>query len=96
MDVQEETAVSNGNKISLDAGLRIEELPASMLWEYVVDVRSPVGNDSTHIHSHVEQPHSADYVPPKIEAFSQRAQLFGFEDTVIDIIIKAGVPTCVT
>ena len=59
----------------------MEGLPASMLWEFVVDVLLPVGNDSTHIHSHVERPHST-HVPPKIEAFSQRAQLFGFEDTV--------------
>ena len=77
MNVQEQTAVSNSSTeaeiISRDAGLRMEELRASVLWEYVVDVLSPAGNDSTHINSHVERPHSIDYVPSKIEAFRQRA-----------------------
>ena len=56
LDVQEQTSVSHSATeseiISLDAGLRMDGLPALDLWDVVTEVLHSFQNTHTHTHSH--------------------------------------------
>ena len=91
--------------ISLDAGLRLDGLPALELWDLIVSV---FGNIS-HISDRTGQPvngknkshnkndvvHDIDLVPSNVQSASREALLYVFEDNeaVIKMIIKGRSPT---
>ena len=95
---KKQTAVSHRSTeaevISLDAGLRMEVLPAlHFMWKCAVDVfsrASKAGGDSTRNHSHFEPPHSIHFVPPNIQNPNNRVQQSVFEDdeAVVKMIFK--------
>ena len=93
--------------ISLDAGARLEGLPALMLWSLVIDVFEPDqsikarGNPVLTIDEQLELRrkthdmfYSVDYVPPSLPISWGRGKLFIFEDNdaVIKMIVKGRSP----
>ena len=82
--------------ISLDAGLRLDGIPALDLWDLIVSVLGPVIIDKnqrsqgiTNVLNHI------DCVPSNVQFSHQEALLYVFEDNeaVIKMIIKGRSPT---
>ena len=91
--------------ISLDAGIRLEGIPALTLWSLVIDVFHPVSDSKTPKELSMperlslrRQTHdmfgSVDYVPPSLPIVYGRAKLFALEDNdaVIKMIVKGRSP----
>ena len=110
---KKQTAVSHSSTeseiISLDAGLRLDGLPALELWDLIVSVlgnmflvtpdRSgqPVANGQKHQKSQGNSNvlNNIDCVPSNVQSSRQEALLYVFEDNeaVIKMIIKGRSPT---
>ena len=92
--------------ISLDAGVRLEGLPALSLWSLVIDVFEPSSKPSSQpaalsikellaIRRHsYDMFGCVDYVPPSLPICFGRASLYCFEDNdaVIKMIVKGRSP----
>ena len=92
--------------ISLDAGLRLDGLPALELWDLIVSVFGSVTQTSDRTGRPVDTERSqksqgktnalknTDCVPSNVQSSHQEALLYVFEDNeaVIKMIIKGGVP----
>ena len=108
---KKQTAVSHSSTeseiISLDAGLRLDGLPALELWDPIVSVfgsmtlttestgRPVVTDRSQRSQGKTNVLNDIDYVPSNVESSRQEALLYVFEDNeaVIKMIIKARSPT---
>ena len=109
---KKQTSVSHSSTeseiISLDAGLRLDGLPALELWDLIVSVlgnvsrvsdRSgkPESDDHKHHKSHnkIAVMEDIDSVPSNVQSARQEALLYVFEDNeaVIKMIIKGRSPT---
>ena len=109
---KKQTAVSHSSSeaeiIALDAALRLEGIPALMLWDLVLEVYSPAKANSrrttgegqpTRGRQASQSPESVlseiDAVPPTFPNSSGRGRLVIFEDNdaVIKMIIKGRAPT---
>ena len=109
---KKQTAVSHSSTeseiISLDAGLRIDGLPALELWDLIVSVLGnssrisdrtgkPVNGEEKHHKSHnkIDAMKDIDAVPSNVQSARQEALLYVFEDNeaVIKMIIKGRSPT---
>ena len=110
--MQEQTAVSHSSTeseiISLDAGLRLDVLPALELWDLIVPVFgsvSQISDGTGQLVNDVKKHHKSqkrinvmeniDSVPSNVQSSRQEALLFVFEDNeaVIKMIIKGRSPT---
>ena len=104
---KKQTAVSHSSTeaeiVSLDAGMRMEGLPSTMLWDEVIKIMSPkakaIGKfmkqkDPREATSLLEYLESVDFVPPSIPDQDPRTRLLLLEDNdaVIKIIIKGRSP----
>ena len=92
--------------ISLDAGVRLEGLPALTLWSLVIDVFEPTSNSKQKQNHDLTFPEklslrqtydlfgAIDYVPPSLPICYGRGKLFALEDNdaVIKMIIKGRSP----
>jgi len=91
--------------ISLDAGVRLEGIPALTFWSLVIDVFDPVSNPQRRKDLTIperlflrRQTHeifvSVDYVPPSLPIVYGRATLYALEDNdaVIKMIVKGRSP----
>jgi len=92
--------------ISLDAGIRLEGLPALSLWSLVIDVFEPIQGRSTRpvqlsvaeLLAMRRKSHDIfghiDYVPPSLPIEDGRATLYAFEDNdaVSNMIVKGRSP----
>ena len=105
---KKQTSVSHSSTdaeiISLDAGLRMDGIPALDLWDFAIevfystpnqinkakDVREPRRNLSANT-----QPNNLDHVPSSGTHIGSNAMLYVFEDNeaVIKMIIKGRSPT---
>ena len=109
---KKQTSVSHSSTeseiISLDAGLRLDRLPALELWDLIVSVlgnvsrvsdRSgkPESDDHKHHKSHnkIDAMKDIDAVPSNVQSALQEALLYVFEDNeaAIKMIIKGRSPT---
>ena len=109
---KKQTAVSHSSTeseiISLDTGLRLDDLTALELWDLIVSVlgnisrvsdRSgkPESDDPKHYKSHneIDVTKNIDAVPSNVQSARQEALLYMFEDNeaVIKMIIKGRSPT---
>ena len=108
---KKQTAVSHSSTeseiISLDAGLRLDGLPALELWDLIVSVsgnmtqttertRRPVVTDkSQKSQGKINVLNNIDCVPSNVQSSRQEALLYVFEDNeaVIKMIIKGRSPT---
>ena len=94
--------------ISLDAGLRLDGLPALELWDLIVSVLGNVsrvsdrsGQPDNDVHKHhksqmkINVMENIDSVPSNVQSSRQEALLYVFEDNeaVIKMIIKGRSPT---
>ena len=106
---KKQTSVSHSSTeseiISLDAGLRLDGLPALELWDLIVSVLGNIsrvsdgsGKPESDVHKH-HKPHkgrSTCYcVPSNVQSSYQEALLYVFEDNeaVIKMIMKGRSPT---
>ena len=107
---QKQTSVSHSSTeseiISLDAGLRMDGIPAHDLWDPIVTVlhgntnqsEQVQGNSSTSrkkIHGKIDDLNNVDFVSSNVNSSRQEALLYVFEDNeaVIKMIIKGRSPT---
>ena len=108
---KKQTAVSHSSTesdiISLDAGLRLDGLPALELWDQIVSVSGSVSQTSDRTGRPVVSDenqrsqgmtnvfHRIDCVPSNVQSSHQEALLYVFEDNeaVIKMIIKGRSPT---
>ena len=94
--------------ISLDAGLRLDGIPALELWDLIVSVLGNVsrvsdrsGQPDNDVHKHhkshrnIDVVHDIDSVPSNVQSSRQEALLYVFEDNeaVIKMITKGRSPT---
>ena len=94
--------------ISLDAGLRLDGIPALDLWDLIVSVFGSVSQVSDRsrqpdndVHKHhksqrrINDLENIDFVPSNVQSSRQEALLYVFEDNeaVIKMIIKGRSPT---
>ena len=96
-----QTAVSHSSSeaevISLDAALRMEGIPAILLWELILDVLNPQESIDTaerRVNTPKQSIWSIDDVPPSFPVSSGRGKLLVFEDNeaVIKMTIKGRSP----
>ena len=103
---KKETAVSHSSTeseiISLDTGLRLDELPALEQWDLIVSVLGnisrvsdrlgkPESDEHKHHKSHnkIDVTRDIDAVPSNVQSSDQEALLYVFEDgAVIKMIMK--------
>ena len=78
MDVQKQTNSSFSQP--LDAGLRMEGVPAEALWDCVANVLSRQLTKREETSCAIKQPNFADLVPPNINRSNTLVQLFVFEN----------------
>ena len=91
--------------ISLDAGCRLEGLPALILWELVIDVFEPLPKAKNSVELSLDERlllrrktfdmfEAIDYVPPSLPMSNGRAKLYAMEDNdaIIKMIIKGRSP----
>ena len=91
--------------ISLDAGIRLEGIPALSLWDLVIDVFDPISDSQKPKELTIperlflrRQAHdifgSVDFVPPSLPITYGRATLYALEDNdaVIKMIVKGRSP----
>ena len=109
---EKQTSVSHSSTeseiISLDAGLRLDGLPALELWDLIVSVLGNVsrvsdrsGQPDYDVHKHhksqnkIDVMENIDAVPSNVQSARQEALLYVFEDNeaVIKMIIKGRSPT---
>ena len=106
---KKQTAVSHSSTefeiISLDAGLRLDGLPALELWDLIVSVFGNIShisdrtgqpvNGKNKSHNKIDVMQDIDSVPSNVQSASQEALLYVFEDNeaVIKMIIKGRSPT---
>ena len=109
---KKQTAVSHSSTeseiISLDTALRLDGLPALVLWDLIVSVLgnvSRVSDGSGQLDNDVDKRHKSqkkidvmkdiDSVPSNVQSARQEALLYVFEDNEAEIkmIIKDGSPT---
>ena len=109
---KKQTAVSHSSTeseiISLDAGLRLDGIPALDLWDLIVSVfgiisqisdRSRKPDNDVHkrhkSHKKIDVMEDIDSVPSNVQSARQEALLYVFEDNeaVIKMIIKGRSPT---
>ena len=109
---KKQTAVSHSSTeseiISLDAGLRLDGLPALELWDLIVSVLGNVSRNSDRsgrpvndVNKHhksqkrIDAMDNVDSVPSNVQSSRQEALLYVFEDNeaVIKMIIKGRSPT---
>ena len=108
---KKQTAVSHSSTeseiISLDAGLRLDGLPALELWDLIVSVFGSMTQTTERTGRPVDTErrqksqgkinvlNNIDYVPSNVQSSHQEALLYVFEDSeaVIKMIIKGRSPT---
>ena len=101
---KKQTSVSHSSTeseiISLDAGLRMDGLPALDLWDVVIEVLDSLKSTDSPTHQaagthDVDQWSLVDYVTTNANSSQGESQLYMFEDNeaVIKMIIKDGSPT---
>ena len=106
---KKQTAVSHSSTeseiISLDAGLRLDGLPALELWDLIVSVVGNVShvsdragqlvNGKNKSHNKIDVVHDIDSVPSNVQSARQETLLYVFEDNeaVIKMNIKGRSPT---
>ena len=109
---KKQTSVSHSSTeseiISLDAGLRLDGLPALALWDLIVSVfgnvshisdgsGKPESNVNKHKKSHnkIDEVKDIDLVPSNVQSANREALLYVFEDNeaVIKMIMKGRSPT---
>ena len=107
---KKQTSVSHSSTeseiISLDAGLRLDELPALELWDLIVSVlgtrlrlqrdgRPVIIDKSQRSQGKINVLNNIDCVPSNVQSSHQEALLYVFEDNeaVIKMIIKGRSPT---
>ena len=93
--------------ISLDAGLRLDDIPALDLWDLIVAVlgntfqKDQVRRDPhkfptrNKIHGKIDDPNNVDFISSNVESSHQEALLYVFEDNeaVIQMIMQGRMPT---
>ena len=109
---KKQTSVSHSSTesevMSLDAGLRMDGIPALDLWDLIVTVlhgnthqndqvrgdpyKSPTQKK---IHGKIDDPNNVDLIPSNVNSSRREALLYIFEDNeaVIKMIIKGRIPT---
>ena len=106
---QKQTSVSHSSTeseiLSLDAGLRLDGLPALELWDLIVSVFGNIShisdrtgqpvNGKNKSHNKIDAMKDIDSVPSNVQSASHEALLYVFEDNeaVIKMIMKGRSPT---
>ena len=111
LDVQEQTSVSHSSTeseiISLDAGLRMDGIPALDLWDLIVTVLhwnthqnyqvrwDPKKSPTRKIHGKIDDLNNVGFISWNVNSFRKEASLYIFEDNeaVIKMIANGRSPT---